>query len=127
MRKHHAVGSRESGHKELWVLRALQGSGESVWSGAEQPKGEAWQVDRRNAGVRKSAGTVQQRVTLHSVRKLPAFKGALGWGHGGLWGAKQAQGWVPTSRVSPGLGGWVCAGSRGRRCGDSGDIALETF
>lgn len=72
----------------------------------------------------KSAGTVQQGCPpfCKEVASLPGI--ALGWGHGGLWGGQASPGLGPHFKGLLWAGGWVCAGSRGRRRGDSGGHSL---
>lgn len=109
------------GSSGVWGVHAARG---------RTAQGDAWQMDGRNAGIQGNPPGRYTQGALHSVRKQPAFQESL-WGGAGkiVGGCKQAQGWVPTSRVSP--GGWGGAGCvRAVGAGDMGtvgDIALETL
>lgn len=111
--KHPHLGLQGLGHRELWVLRAPQGPGGPRET--EQP--------RVKPGRRVGQAPESWEIRWDSTPRAPSIllrssqpsRNHFGVGAGRIvGGAKQAQGWVPTSRASL-RRGWVCTGSRARR------------
>ena len=93
-----------------------------MWSGAQQPRVKPGRWTGRMLESREIHWDSTPRVPSILRGSSQPSRNRFGVGsREDCGGAKQAQGWVPTSSVSPGGGwGWVYADSRGRRRGGSG-------